>query len=100
MDLIYSKDQRIMSLEKRALLQQKNIENLINGKLFEKGNQLIYQLDSQSRLLTLFKQNMFSLEREIRTHILGEMSHKNMLQQSIVDKKTLKFNEHLDSTFA
>ena len=39
---------------------------------------------------------MFSLEHEIRTHILGEMSHKIKLQQSFVDKKTLKFEEHLN----
>lgn len=33
---------------------------------------MIYQLDSTSRLLILFKQTMFGLENEIREKVLGE----------------------------
>jgi hypothetical protein len=41
-DQMYVKDQQIRNLEQRAVQQQRNIHNLINGKLFEKGNQMIY----------------------------------------------------------
>jgi hypothetical protein len=36
---------------------------------------------------------MFSLEREIRTNILGEMSHKITLQQTFVDKESERFEK-------
>ena len=55
MHLLYLKDQKIDDLERRIKNSAKNIENIISAKLFEKGNQLIYQLDSSSRLLILFK---------------------------------------------
>ena len=53
--MIYVKDQKIADMERRIKNTAKNIENIISAKLFEKGNQLIYQLDSTSRLLILFK---------------------------------------------
>ena len=52
---MYVKDQKINELNRRIANQAKNIENIISARLFEKGNNLIYQLDSSSRLLTLFK---------------------------------------------
>ena len=70
--LVYIKDQKITDMQRRLDNSGKNMENLINAKLFEKGNQLIYQLDNTSRLLILFKQTMFGLENEIRNRIVGE----------------------------
>lgn len=68
------KDQKITDMERRIKNTSKNIENIISAKLFEKGNQLIYQLDSTSRLLILFKQTMYGLETEVRNKILGEQA--------------------------
>ena len=70
--MIYIKDQKIADMQRRIDNTGKNLGKLISAKLFEKGNQLIYQLDSTSRLLILFKQTMFGLETELRTKILGE----------------------------
>ena len=61
-------------MERRIKNSAKNIENIISAKLFEKGNQLIYQLDSSSRLLILFKQTIFGLETEVKNKILGEQA--------------------------
>ena len=61
-------------MERRIKNTAKNVENIISAKLFEKGNQMIYQLDVTSRLLILFKQTMFGLENEIRDKILGEQA--------------------------
>ena len=41
---------------------------------------------------------MFSLEREIRSSILGEMDHKINLQRKFVDKAKDKFDEYMVST--
>ena len=40
--LVYIKDQKITDMQRRIDNTGKNLENLINAKLFEKGNQLIY----------------------------------------------------------
>ena len=72
----------------------KNLENLINAKLFEKGNQLIYQLDSTSRLLILFKQTMFELESEIKNKILGEQHQKFKLQKDELDCAIERFSDY------
>jgi hypothetical protein len=38
------------------------LDKLINSKMYEKGNNLIYELDHMSRQLRLFKDNVFTLE--------------------------------------
>jgi hypothetical protein len=38
---------------------------------------------------------MFSLEREIRQEILGEMSHKITLQRKFVDSAKEKFDAYM-----
>jgi hypothetical protein len=50
----------------------KNVENIVTSRLFEKGNKLIYDLDSSNRVLTLFKNSMHGLESHIEKEILGE----------------------------
>jgi hypothetical protein len=40
--MIYIKDQKITDMQRRIDNTGKNLDNLINAKLFEKGNQLIY----------------------------------------------------------
>lgn len=81
-------------MERRIRSTAKNIENTISSKLFEKGNQLIYQLDSTSRLLTLFKQNMYNLETEVKGKILGEQAQKFKLQKDALDTQIEKLNDY------
>ena len=94
MHLIYVKDQKISDMERRIKSSAKNIEDTIAAKLFEKGNQLIYQLDSTSRLLVLFKQSMFGLENEIRDKILGEQAQKFKLSKDSLDTQIEKLNDY------
>ena len=92
--LIYMKDQKITDLERRIKNQAKNIENIISAKLFEKGNQLIYQLDSTSRLLILFKQTMYRLESEVKKKILNEQAQKFKLQQDQLNTQIEKLADY------
>jgi hypothetical protein len=41
---------------------------------------------------------MFSLERDVRSSILGEMDHKIKLQRNFVDIAKDKFNEYITQT--
>lgn len=68
-DLLYSKDQRIECLEHRMKNVVKNLENIIDARMFEKGNQLIYELDSANRLLALYKRALYDLENRLYSKI-------------------------------
>ena len=92
--LLYVKDQKITDLERRIKNQAKNIENIISAKLFEKGNQLIYQLDSTSRLLILFKQTMYRLESEVKKQILNDQAQKFRLQTDQLNIQIEKLNDY------
>jgi len=49
-----------------------NIEKMVSARLFEKGNKLIYELDSSNRVLQLFKSSIYKLENSLHKQILGE----------------------------
>jgi hypothetical protein len=49
-----------------------NLEAIIDARLFEKGNQLIYELDSANRVLKLFKNSMNQLEQFLELKIKEE----------------------------
>ena len=63
--LLFVKDQQIKTLENRISNIGLNLENIIEGRLFEKGNLLVYELDSANRILNLFKNAMFGLEQNL-----------------------------------
>lgn len=48
-NMLYIKDRKIENLESRIANTQENLDKLINSKMYEKGNQLIYELDSVNR---------------------------------------------------
>jgi hypothetical protein len=70
--MLYNKDRKIENLEKRIANTQDNLDKLINSKMYEKGNQLIYELDNVNRQLKLFKDNVFILEKEMNLRIHSE----------------------------
>ena len=63
--------------------------------LFEKGNQLIYELDSKSRVISLFKETLSSLEGNLTQRILSEQLEKFMRQNDQVEGSKRKFNDYL-----
>ena len=65
-DILYVKDQKIAELDRRMRNQNKNLDNLISARLFEKGNQLIYELDASNRLISLYRRNLYLLEGNVR----------------------------------
>jgi len=59
-------------MENRVETARENMDKLINSKMYEKGNQLIYELDQVNRQLRLFKDNVFTLEKELREEVRSE----------------------------
>ena len=68
--------------------------------MYEKGNQLIYELDCVNRQLRLFKDNVFALERELRSSIRAEFAEtlrKNVCDIEISRKKFKDFKNDITS---
>ena len=53
--MIFVKDQKITNMERRIENVGQNLDSIISSRLFEKGNQLIYEQDSSNRILDIFK---------------------------------------------
>lgn len=71
-NMLYVKDRKIENLEQRIANTQENLDKLINSKMYEKGNQLIYELDNVNRQLKLFKDNVYIMEKELNSKIRTE----------------------------
>lgn len=69
MEQLYQRDQKIRNLENRIKNVGVNLENIIDARLFEKGNHLIYSLDSANRILNLFKTQIGKLESSLTKQI-------------------------------
>lgn len=60
------KDEEIKELARVLKNLQGNLENLVNSKLSQKGNSLIYELDRSHRKLSEIKANMKLMPKQIR----------------------------------
>ena len=45
LDLLYLKDQKIDSLERRISEQVRIVDKIVNSRLYQRGNQIVYDLD-------------------------------------------------------
>jgi hypothetical protein len=48
-NLLYGKDQQIYSLEHKLRHACQELEKIVSMKVFQKGNQLVYELDHSAR---------------------------------------------------
>ena len=104
--LLYMKDRRIENLESRILNTQENLDKLINSKMYEKGNHLIYELDNVNRQLKMFKDNIFIMEKELYSKVRqefteflrkqrGEMEHARQRFKDYKEDVTLRVNDDI-----
>jgi hypothetical protein len=87
-NLLYMKDRKIENLESRIANTQENLDKLINSKMYEKGNQLIYELDNVNRQLKLFKDNIFIMEKELKKNIHSDF--KEELRRQRIDMEHIR----------
>ena len=87
--------QEIKTLKQRIADIGKNLENIIDARLFEKGNQLIYELDSSNRVLKMFKDAMGGLESHLINKIYGEQMEKFKRQSNEIELKNDKFKTYM-----
>ena len=56
-------------MEHRFSNIEKNLHSIISSRLFEKGNQMIYELDQSNRVLSIYKNSLKSLEDHLYKRI-------------------------------
>lgn len=49
-------------LERRLESQVAVIDKVVNSRMYEKGNQIVYELDQANRSLKLLKDNIYTME--------------------------------------
>lgn len=69
------------------------MDKLINSKMYEKGNQLIYELDLVNRQLRLFKDNLYAMERELKSSIRAEFADNLRRNMHDLDAAAKRFKE-------
>lgn len=94
MQQLYIRDRKIVNLEGRINNTRENLDKLINSKMYEKGNQLIYELDSVNRQLRLFKDNVFAMEKELRIDIRSEFADNLRKNLRDIDTSKNRFNDY------
>jgi dsDNA-specific endonuclease/ATPase MutS2 len=93
---LYVKDRQIENLQARIANTQENLDKLINSKMYEKGNQLIYELDHVNRQLRLFKDNVYLMERELKNQLRDEFSEYFRKQRVKLEEAVHKFRQFRD----
>lgn len=62
--------------------------------MYEKGNQLIYELDNVNRQLKLFKDNVFIMEKELVQNIRTEFKEFLRKQKKEMEHARQRFKDY------
>lgn len=92
-ELLYNKDQKIEWLQSRLESQASIIDKMVNSRMYEKGNQIVYELDQANRSLKLIKDNIFQLEKNVRHEIESQFRNKLQHTEIMLQKELSKFGE-------
>jgi hypothetical protein len=92
-EMLYFKDQKIDALQQRLDRQNEIIDKTVNSRMYEKGNQLVYELDQANRSLKLMKDNIFTLEAKIRAEVGSEFKNKLDHREMVLYKELKKFGQ-------
>lgn len=61
--------------------------------MYEKGNQLVYELDQANRSLKLMKDNIFTLEAKIRAEVGSDFKNKLDHREMVLYKEMQRFGQ-------
>jgi hypothetical protein len=93
-NLLYVKDRQIENLQGRISQTQENLDKLINSKMYEKGNSLIYELDNVNRQLRLFKDHVYMMEKEVKSNVRQDFQEFLRKQRDNLETAVDKFKEY------
>ena len=67
---------------------------MINSKLYESGNQIVYELDKVNRELRRFKDNVFTFEKDLREELKIDYEHRITELKTSINILANKFDEY------
>ena len=70
--MLYIKDTRVESLSCKLRLLLENITRIVNARVYEKGNALIFQLDRSLRQVRFYEDHIYVFEKELKEWIREE----------------------------
>lgn len=73
---LYMKEQQFKSSQHSLGLMKEHFDKLVNAQLSQKGNQLIYELDTANRQLKELKENYGAVEASLRELIYREFEER------------------------
>jgi len=85
-NLLYVKDQQILSLERRMERQVREIDKMVNARMYEKGNRIVFELDQTHRQLKLLKDGIFHLESRMFKEIEDQYKNKLIYKEARIDR--------------
>ena len=70
--LVYIKDSRVDGLKAKVRMMHDNITRIVNSKVYEKGNGLIFELDRGLREVKFYKDHIKDFEEEMKDFVKAE----------------------------
>ena len=70
--LVYIKDSRVDGLKAKVRMMHENITRIVNSKVYEKGNGLIFELDRGLREVKFYKDHIKDFEAEMKDFVKAE----------------------------
>lgn len=70
--LVYIKDSRVDGLKAKVKMMHENITRIVNSKVYEKGNGLIFELDRGLREVKFYKDHIKDFEEEMKEFVKAE----------------------------
>ena len=75
----------------------RNIDVIVNAKMSQKGNQMIYELDVTNCELRQLKDHYYLMERYMREEIRKEFQKEVHTKNNTIDKLKKDFDHHRES---
>jgi len=69
---LYIKDTRVEGLKAKLRMMHDNITRIVNSKVYEKGNGLIFELDRALREVKFYKDHVKNFEDEMKEFVKVE----------------------------
>jgi hypothetical protein len=91
-NLLYIKDIRLEGTKKKLNALQQNVTRVVNSKVYEKGNALVFELDRATRETSFYQKHLATFESEMREAL--RLEFKDALEQ-----KDLTINLQKKNTF-
>lgn len=90
--MMYAKDQQIMTLESKLQHASDELTKIVNTKVFAKGNSVIFELDHTQRQLRLIKDNIFQMESRLKESVRQDFAKDLKQAQLQLEEEKKKFD--------